>query len=147
MSTNRCALYCKVCAKYSAHPPDYAMWTVVADIYNVITAAHIQAKIFNWTYLLCYWRCLDKSMHVIMQTLCQIQRTSPSLRYVNCGPDHIQCNYSFAYLGFIILLNVSALLLEICRHFDEHYSANRVAKIRHIPQFTLCELWSRSYAM
>jgi hypothetical protein len=45
-------------AKYSAHPPVYAMWTVVPDIYNVITAPHIQASIFKWRYQGCYWRYL-----------------------------------------------------------------------------------------
>jgi hypothetical protein len=28
----QCALYCKLCAKYSARPPVYAMWTVVPAI-------------------------------------------------------------------------------------------------------------------
>jgi hypothetical protein len=42
--------------KYSAHPPVYAMWAVVPEIYNVITAQHIQVSIFNCTYLRCYRR-------------------------------------------------------------------------------------------
>jgi hypothetical protein len=36
--TFRSPLYCKLGAKYSAHHPVYPMWTVVTDIYNVITA-------------------------------------------------------------------------------------------------------------
>jgi hypothetical protein len=68
--------------------------TVVPTIYNVITAQHIQASIFNCSYLRCYSRYLDNSMCVILQTWCQIQRTSSSLRYLNCCPVHIQCNYS-----------------------------------------------------
>jgi hypothetical protein len=40
--TLRCPLYCKFGAKYSAHHPVYPMRTVVLDIYNVITAPHIQ---------------------------------------------------------------------------------------------------------
>jgi hypothetical protein len=40
--TLRCPLYCKFGAKYSALHPVYPMWTVVSDIYNVITAPHIQ---------------------------------------------------------------------------------------------------------
>jgi hypothetical protein len=36
--TFRSPLYCKLGAKYSAHHPVYPMWTVVPDIYNVITA-------------------------------------------------------------------------------------------------------------
>jgi uncharacterized integral membrane protein len=55
------------------------------------------------------------SMRVILQTLCEIQRTSSSLRYVNCGPGHIQCIYSTAYSGFNVQLNGSALQLEISR--------------------------------
>jgi hypothetical protein len=112
-----CALYCKLDDKYSAHPPVYAMRTVVPDIYNVFTAPHIQATIFIWTYLRCYWRYHDNSMHVILQTWCQIQRTSSSLRFVKCGPSHIQCNYSYAYSGFNIQVNVSELLLEMSRQF------------------------------
>jgi hypothetical protein len=38
----RCPLYCKFGANYSAHHPVYSMWTVVPDIYNVITAPPIQ---------------------------------------------------------------------------------------------------------
>jgi hypothetical protein len=64
--TLRCPLYCKFGAKYSAHHPVYPMWTVVPDIYDVITAPHIQASIFNWTYLRCNWRYHDNSMCVIL---------------------------------------------------------------------------------
>jgi hypothetical protein len=39
--TFQCAIYCKLGAKYSAHPPVYAMWTVVPAIYKVYTAPHI----------------------------------------------------------------------------------------------------------
>jgi hypothetical protein len=111
ISSIQWALYCKLGANYSAHPPVYAMWTVVPDIYNVFTAPHIQTSIFIWTYLRCYMRYLDNSMLVILQTWCQIQRTSYSLRCVICGPGHIQCTYNSAYLGFNIQLYVSALLL------------------------------------
>jgi hypothetical protein len=41
ITTIQCALCCKLVAKYSAHPPDYAMWTVVPAIYKVLTAPHI----------------------------------------------------------------------------------------------------------
>jgi hypothetical protein len=43
--TIQCALYCKLGAKYSAHRPVYAVWTVVPDVYNALTAPHIQASI------------------------------------------------------------------------------------------------------
>jgi hypothetical protein len=147
MPTFRCALHCKLGAKYKAQQPVYAVWTVFPDIYNVVTPPHIQASVCNWTYLRCYWRYLDNSMRDILQTGSQIQRTSPSLRNVNCGPVHIQCNYSSAYLGFNILLNVSALLLEISRQFSERYTAILVPNTAHVPRFTLCQLWSRTYTM
>jgi hypothetical protein len=87
----QCAVYCKLGVKYSAHPPVYAMCTVVPAIYKVFTAPHIQTTIFIWTYLPCYWRYLDNSLRVILQTWCQLQRTSSSLRCVICGPGHMQC--------------------------------------------------------
>jgi hypothetical protein len=48
----QCALYCKLGANYSAHPPVYAMRTVVPDIHYAFTAPHIQTSIFIWTYLM-----------------------------------------------------------------------------------------------
>jgi hypothetical protein len=50
---NSMRLYCKLGAKYSAHRPDYAIWTVVPAIYIVFTAPDSQAIIFNWTHLRC----------------------------------------------------------------------------------------------
>jgi hypothetical protein len=85
-------------------------------------------------------------MSVILQAWCQIQRTSSTLRYVNCGPGHIECIYSSAYSDFNIHLNVSALLLEISRQFNERYSANIETNTAHILPFTLSELWFRLYA-
>jgi hypothetical protein len=146
-STMQCALHCKHGAKYSAHPPVFAMWTVVPDIYNVDTARHIQTSIFNWTYLRCYWGYHDNLKRVIMQIWCHISHTPSRLHYVNCGPGHIQCNYSTAYSGFNIQLNVSALLLEISRTFIARYAANMVPNTAHILQFTQCELWFRTYTM
>jgi hypothetical protein len=112
--------------QYSAQPSAYAMWTVIPDIYNLFTSPRIQASIFNWTYLRGYRRYIDNSMCVMLHTWCQTQRTSSSLRYLNCGPWHIQCIYSSAYSGFNIQMNVSALLLEICRQFNVRYTANLV---------------------
>jgi hypothetical protein len=147
MSTIQWSLYCNLGAKYSARSPLYAIWTVVPDIYTVSTVPHIESSIFNWTYLRCYWRYLNNSMIVILQTWCQIQRTTSSLRYVNCGPGHIQCSYSSEYSGFNNQLNVSALLLEISRQLHACYTANLVTNTAHTLQFTLCELWSRTYTM
>jgi hypothetical protein len=145
ITTIQCALYCKHVAKYSAHPPVYAMWTVVLTIYKVFTAPHIQTSMFIWTYLRCYWRYLDNSMLVILQTWCQIQRTSSGLRYVNYGLGHIQCIYSSIYSDFNIHLNVSALLLYISRQFNARYTANLLPNTAHILQFMLCDLCSRPY--
>jgi hypothetical protein len=139
-------LYCKLWAKYSAYPPVYAMWTVVPALYKVFTAPHIWASIFSCRYHRCYCRYHIISMRVILQTWCQIQRTSSSLRYVNCGPGHIQCIYSSAYSDFNIHLNVSALLYEISRQFNARYTASLVPNTEHIAQFKLCEMWCGTYA-
>jgi hypothetical protein len=133
--------------QYSVQPPVYAVWTVFPDIYNVFTAPHIQASIFTWTYLRCNWRYHDNSMCVILQTWRQIQRTSSSLRFVNCGPSHIQCNYSTAYSGYNIQMNVSGLLLEISGQLNARYTAKFVPNTARKIQFTLCEVWSRIYAV
>jgi hypothetical protein len=123
------------------------MWTADPDIYNVFTAPHIQDSIFSWSYLGCCWRYADISMRVILQIWCQIQPTSSSLLYVNCGPGHIQCIYSSAYSGFSIQLNVSALLLKVSRQFNARYTVNLVPHKAHVLQYTLCDLWSRPYTM
>jgi hypothetical protein len=147
ISTIQYALYCKLGAKYSAHPPVYALWPVVPAIYNEMTTPHIESAIFNWTYLSCYWRYVINSRSDVLQSWCQIQRTFSGLCYVYSGPGHIQCNYSYVYSGFNIQLNLPALLVETCRHLDARYTANLVAYIAHILQFTLCQLWSRTYTM
>jgi hypothetical protein len=72
MSRVQCALYCELYAKYCAHTPDYAICIVFPAIYSTITAPHIQASIFNWTYLSCYWSYVDNSMRLDLQSLCQI---------------------------------------------------------------------------
>jgi hypothetical protein len=143
----RCALHCNLGAKYSAYRPVYDVWTVIPDIYKVLTAPHIYASIFSCRYLRCYCRHHDNSMRDILQTWCQIQRTSSSFRYVNCGPGLIQCIYSSAYLGFNIRLKVAPLLFEVSRRFNERNTANLVTITAHILQLSLCELWSRTYTM
>jgi hypothetical protein len=131
ISTIQCSLYCKLGAKYTACPPVYAVWTVVPTIYKVFSAPHIWTSIFNCGCLRSYWRYLDNSIVVILQTWCQIQRTSSGVRYVNCGPGHIQYIYSSAHSVFNIHLNVSALLLEISRQFNARYTANLVPNTAH----------------
>jgi hypothetical protein len=123
------------------------MWTVVPYMNNVVPSPPILASVCNWTYLRCYRKYLDNRMRVILQTWCQIQRTSSRFSYVNCGPGHIQCTYSSTYSGFNIQLNTSALLLEIYRRFNGRYTANLEPNTAHILQFTLSELWSRTYTM
>jgi hypothetical protein len=123
------------------------MWTVVPDMYNVFTATQIRDSLFNWTYVRCNWRYVEYSMRLILQTLCQIQRTSSSLCCLDCSPGHIQCDYSSTYSVFNIQLNVSALLSEISRQLNALHTANVVPNIAHILQFTLCQLWSRTYTM
>jgi hypothetical protein len=118
---------------------------MVPAIYNVITVPHIQASIFNCTYLCCHWRYHDNTTRIVLQAWCQIQRISSSLHDVDYGPGHIQCIYSSEYSGFNIQLNVSALILEISRQFNDRYTANMVPNTAHILQFMLCELWSRPY--
>jgi hypothetical protein len=123
ISTIQCALYCKHGTKYSAHPPVDAIWPVFPDIYNENTVPHILASIFKWTYLRRYSRYVENSMRLILQTLWQILRTSSRLRHLYCVPGHIQYNYSSTYSGFNIQMNVSELLLEICRLFNAPCSA------------------------
>jgi hypothetical protein len=86
-------------------------------------------------------------MCVILQTLCQIQRTTSRLRYLNYGPGHIQCTYSSTFSGFNIQLNVSSPLLEIYQQLNVRYTAISVPNTAHAPRFTLCLLWSRTYTM
>jgi hypothetical protein len=86
-------------------------------------------------------------MRVVLQMWCQIQRTSSSSCYVYCGPRHLQCICSSGCSGFNIKLNVSALLVDTCRHFSARYTANLLPNIAHILQFTLCDLWSRTFTM
>jgi hypothetical protein len=104
ISTIQCSLYCIHGAKYSAHPPVYAMGTMVPDMYNAFTTPFIQTSIFIWTYLPCYCTYHDNSMRAILQTCCQIQRTSSNLCYLNCSHGHIQSTYSSTYLGLNIQL-------------------------------------------
>jgi hypothetical protein len=84
-------------------------------------------------------------MSVILQAWCQLQRTCSSLRYVNCGPVHIECFCSSACSDFNIHLNVSALLLEISREFNARLTAIIEPNTVHILPNTLCGHWHRTY--
>jgi hypothetical protein len=147
ISTMQCALHCKLCAKYSAQPPDFAMCTVVPAIYSVITAQHIQDSIYSWTCLRRYWTYNDNSMRLILQTSCQYSAQPPDYAmwtvvraiYSEITPPHIHSS--------IIQLNVAPLLLEIFRQFSECYTANMVPNTAHNLQISLCALWSRPYTV
>jgi hypothetical protein len=82
-------------------------------------------------------------MRDILESWCQIQRTTSSLRNVYSGPGHIQCNYSSAYSYFNIQQNVFVLLMEISRQFNARYTTNLVPNTAQSVQCQLCELWSR----
>jgi hypothetical protein len=138
IDNSMCVIWHTWC-QHSAHQSVYAAWTVVPDIYNVVTSPHVQSSVFNWTSLRSNWRHLYNSMRVIVQTWSQIQLTSSRLRYVNCGPGHIQWNDNTAYSGFNIQLNVSKLLLKTSGKFKERHTSNIVPHTTHIIQFTLCE--------
>jgi hypothetical protein len=120
---------------------------MIPDIYNAFTAPYIQTSIFIWSYLPCYCTYLGNSMRVILQSWCQLQHTSASVRYVNSGAAIIQCIYSSAYSILNIRLNVSALLLEICWYLHACYTANFVPNTEPILRFALCVLWSRTYTI
>jgi hypothetical protein len=122
------------------------MWTVVPDIYTVNTVPHILASIFNCAYLRWYWSCVDNWMRLILQTLCQIQRISSILRYVNCGPGHIQCSKSSNIQGSIFKKRSSAAI-GLMSTIQRAFYCNVGANTEHILQFTLRELWSRTYTM
>jgi hypothetical protein len=85
-------------------------------------------------------------MRVILQTWCQIQRTSCGLRYMNCVPGNVQCISSSIHSDFNIRSNVTALLFEII-DYDARYTANLEPNIAYIIRFTLCEQCSRTYTM
>jgi hypothetical protein len=106
ISTIKCALY-NHGAKYSAHLPDYAIWTVVPDIYNELTAAHVLASIFKWTYPRCYWRYVDNSASIILRAWCQYSSQPPVYSMWTVVPDiynvftapHIQTSiFNWTYL-------------------------------------------------
>jgi hypothetical protein len=71
--------------------------------------------------------------HTLQFTLCELWSRD------------IQCNNISAYSGFNIQVKVSAVILDIYRQFNVRYMAHMVPNTAHILQFTLSELWSRTY--
>jgi hypothetical protein len=52
---------------------------------------------------------------------------------------------SFADSVFFILLNVSPLVLVICRQFDVRYTRHMLPNTAPISRLVLCQLWPPSY--
>jgi hypothetical protein len=124
----------------------------LCELWSRSYTRYLQLRIFTLQYstegtLRWFWWYCDNSMRAILQSWWQIQRTSSSLRNVNCGPDHILCNYSTAYSCVNIRLNVSALPLLIYRQFNVRYTANMVRNTAHVLQIELSQLRSRTYTM
>jgi hypothetical protein len=67
----------RIAAQCSLNPPEYAMSTLVTVKSNTVTVLAIQASIFNWKYLRCYWWFIDKSIRVILHICCQIHAQYP----------------------------------------------------------------------
>jgi hypothetical protein len=83
-------------------------------------------------------------VRVILHICSQIQPKCSSLRYVIPDPSKIQYICSSSYAGFNIQLNVSLLLLVICRQFNTGYTLYLLPNTVHISRFVLHPLWSRS---
>jgi hypothetical protein len=147
ITSTQCALYCKFGGKYSAHRPFYAVLTEVPDVYNVLTVPHSYASIFTCRHLRWYYRYHINSMRPntanLMPNTAHILQfpinwtVAPAIYKVFTAP-HIwasifKCRYHRWY----------------CRYHDNWMRVILllVPNTAHILQFTLCELWSRSYAM
>jgi hypothetical protein len=90
-----------------------------------ITAAPLLLEVsgqFNERYAA---NLLSNTAHILQCTLCELWSRD------------IQYNYSAAYSGFNNQLNVSALLLEISRQFNERYTAILVPNTAHVLRVTL----------
>lgn len=109
---------------------------------SVIAVLHIRSQIFESTFLLFYSTHAENSMHLILHSCCQIQPTSGALSYVISGLRQIQRSFSFAYSGWNILINVSPLLLQICRQRKACYTPKLLPNTAHISRFGLCRFWT-----
>jgi hypothetical protein len=145
--TLRCPFYCKFGAKSSAHHPVYPMWTVVPDIYNVITAGvfrlqysseRIWAAIWYMSTIQWAWYCKFGAKYSTHPPVYASWTVVPDIYNAFTAP-HIQC--------FNIQLNVSALQLQISRQFRACCTTNLVPNTAHILHFSLCEQWSRTYTL
>jgi hypothetical protein len=82
-------------------------------------------------------------MRVKLHICCHTQGTITGLRYVKSCPRKIQYIYISWYSGFNIQLNVSPLILVICRQFNERYTPHFLPNTGNDIRFTLCHLYSR----
>jgi hypothetical protein len=83
-------------------------------------------------------------MNVILHICWQIQHTCSCVHYVNSGPCQIQRYCSSAYSDFNIHLNISPLLLVICRQFNAHCIPHLLINTAHVIRLKLCQLCALS---
>jgi hypothetical protein len=144
--TMRWALYSTFAAKYREDQPICASSPLEPVKSSVIAVLHIQASIFNWTYLRCYSRYVDNSTLVTHYICCQMDCSASGLCYVNCGgPSQIQRKYCIADSFLNIQINVYPLLLVICRHVGARYTPKLLPHRARILLYALCQLWSQSH--
>jgi hypothetical protein len=76
-----------------------------------------------------------------------LSNTAHRIRFVLRHPWPItnQRLCSFADSVFFILLNVSPLVLVICRQFDVRYTRHMLSNTAPISRLVLCQLWPPSY--
>lgn len=99
------------------------------------------------TNIRCNLRYVNTSMRAALTFLWRIQRTSSSLIYINTGPRQILRTCIFTYWSWNIWINVSPLLLEICRHLDARHTPHLMPHALHMCRFTQCHHWYPSKPM
>jgi hypothetical protein len=144
--TLRCPLYCKFGAKYSAHHPVYPMWSVVPDIYNVTTA-----RIFRLQY-----SAVGNCAVIVDITTNQCALYSKLGAKYSANPAvYTMCTVVRTYTKYLQLLIVrpqystesDCAATRDMPPFGCPLYCKFGANTAHTLQFTLCELWSRTYTM
>jgi hypothetical protein len=148
MSTVQCALFCKHGAKYGAHPPVYAIWTVVPDIYNIFTAPifRIQNSIKRSSAAIGDMSTIQRAIYC---KLGASANTAYNLQFTHCEM------WSLTYTIYLQLHlcriqnsaeRISAVIGDIstiqCALYSKHG-----AKYRTHSPVSLSELWSRPYTV
>jgi hypothetical protein len=123
------------------------MCTVAPPIYKVLTAPHSQSTIFNWIYLRCYWRYVNNSMRLMLQTWCQIQRTTSSFAlselWSRTYTMYLQLHiFRIPYSAECIFAVIGDISTTQCALYCK-LGANTAHNLR----FALSELWSHTYTM